>query len=99
MMICHANTEGDSKPSRRAVLVESLCELKNALIRMKETVASDNVCSADLFTSVIFFQPKKKPPPSEWKQLDVSPLYKNDNTLREYQLEGLNWLMFSWYNG
>jgi len=26
------------------------------------------------------------------------PQYKNDNTLREYQLEGLNWLTFCYYN-
>ena len=41
---------------------------------------------------------KKRPRPSEWKELDASPVYKNDNTLREYQLEGLNWLSYSWHN-
>ena len=42
---------------------------------------------------------KKKPKPQDWKKLDESPIYKNGNTLREYQLEGLNWLTFCWYNG
>jgi chromodomain-helicase-DNA-binding protein 7 len=44
------------------------------------------------------WKPKKRPRPDEWKKLDESPVYKNDNKLREYQLEGLNWLLFSWFN-
>lgn len=35
----------------------------------------------------------------EWKKWDESPAYKNGNKLRPYQLEGVNWLMFSWFNG
>ena len=35
-------------------------------------------------------------PSGKWKQLKDSPVYKGDNTLRSYQLEGLNWLMY-WY--
>ncbi|CAB3373521.1 Hypothetical predicted protein [Cloeon dipterum] len=45
------------------------------------------------------WKPKKRPRPEDWKKLNESPVYKNDNKLREYQLEGLNWLLFSWYNG
>ena len=41
---------------------------------------------------------RKRPGPDEWKKLEQSPIYKNDNTLREYQLEGLNWLNFSYHN-
>jgi hypothetical protein len=44
-------------------------------------------------------QTKKKPTGEEWVKLDESPNYKNGNKLRAYQLEGLNWLLFSWYNG
>ncbi|EGF78368.1 hypothetical protein BATDEDRAFT_35805 [Batrachochytrium dendrobatidis JAM81] len=33
-----------------------------------------------------------------WVKLEDSPIYKNDNMLRSYQLEGLDWLMFCWYN-
>uniref|UniRef100_A0A8C2EP21 Chromodomain helicase DNA binding protein 8 n=1 Tax=Cyprinus carpio TaxID=7962 RepID=A0A8C2EP21_CYPCA len=33
-----------------------------------------------------------------WKKLDESREYKNGNQLREYQLEGVNWLLFNWYN-
>ncbi|XP_064639881.1 chromodomain-helicase-DNA-binding protein 7-like isoform X2 [Lineus longissimus] len=39
-----------------------------------------------------------RPTPSEWKKLDKTRTYKNDNTLREYQLEGVNWLTFCYYN-
>ncbi|KAJ3053100.1 choline dehydrogenase 7 [Rhizophlyctis rosea] len=40
----------------------------------------------------------KRPNPNSWKKLDESPIYKNENQLRPYQLEGLNWLMFCWYH-
>ncbi|KAG7311586.1 hypothetical protein JYU34_002634 [Plutella xylostella] len=41
---------------------------------------------------------KKRPSADNWVQLKESPLYKGGNTLRPYQLEGLNWLLFSWHN-
>ncbi|XP_073941690.1 uncharacterized protein isoform X3 [Choristoneura fumiferana] len=41
---------------------------------------------------------KKRPSADNWVQLKESPLYKGGNTLRNYQLEGLNWLLFSWHN-
>ena len=45
------------------------------------------------------WKPKRRPKPSDWKKIPESPVYKSGNTLREYQLEGLNWLNFCWYNG
>ncbi|MEE6513208.1 hypothetical protein FKM82_020742 [Ascaphus truei] len=39
-----------------------------------------------------------RPPPNSWKKIILSREYKNGNQLREYQLEGLNWLLFNWYN-
>ncbi|XP_074646816.1 chromodomain-helicase-DNA-binding protein 8-like isoform X2 [Tubulanus polymorphus] len=39
-----------------------------------------------------------RPRADSWKKLDATPIYKNDNSLREYQLEGVNWLSFCWYN-
>ncbi|KAL9653103.1 hypothetical protein ABK040_006321 [Willaertia magna] len=39
----------------------------------------------------------KRPPPNAFKKLEESPKFKNENQLREYQLEGLNWLVFCWY--
>ncbi|RWS25505.1 chromodomain-helicase-DNA-binding protein 8-like protein [Leptotrombidium deliense] len=44
------------------------------------------------------WKPKKRPKAGEWKKLEVSPVYKSENTLREYQLEGVNWLTFCWHN-
>ncbi|XP_052564493.1 uncharacterized protein LOC120426896 isoform X3 [Culex pipiens pallens] len=42
---------------------------------------------------------KKRPHPDQWKALPQSPIYKAGNSLRPYQLEGLNWLRYSWYKG
>nr|XP_020460157.1 chromodomain-helicase-DNA-binding protein 8-like isoform X2 [Monopterus albus] len=39
-----------------------------------------------------------RPPASSWKKLEETREYKNGNILREYQLEGVNWLLFNWYN-
>lgn len=41
----------------------------------------------------------KRPKPEEWVRKEASPVYKNNNTLREYQLEGINWLSFCWHQG
>ncbi|GFN77130.1 chromodomain-helicase-DNA-binding protein 7, partial [Plakobranchus ocellatus] len=40
-----------------------------------------------------------RPRPGQWRKLEESPVYKNNNTLRDYQLEGINWLSFCYYNG
>ncbi|XP_073323863.1 chromodomain-helicase-DNA-binding protein 6 [Pagrus major] len=40
----------------------------------------------------------ERPPPEKWQKLDRSRDYRNGNQLREYQLEGMNWLLFNWYN-
>ncbi|XP_075767962.1 chromodomain-helicase-DNA-binding protein 8-like, partial [Pelodiscus sinensis] len=39
-----------------------------------------------------------RPQAVSWKKLELSHEYKNRNQLREYQLEGVNWLLFNWYN-
>ncbi|KAJ1973907.1 hypothetical protein H4R35_003873, partial [Dimargaris xerosporica] len=39
-----------------------------------------------------------RPPRNQFQQLTESPKFKYDNTLRSYQLEGLNWLLFCWFN-
>ncbi|XP_061225878.1 chromodomain-helicase-DNA-binding protein 9-like isoform X3 [Neopsephotus bourkii] len=44
------------------------------------------------------FRRLDRPPPNSWKKIEQSREYKNGNQLREYQLEGLNWLLFNWYN-
>uniref|UniRef100_A0A9L0R4A9 Chromodomain-helicase-DNA-binding protein 7 n=1 Tax=Equus caballus TaxID=9796 RepID=A0A9L0R4A9_HORSE len=40
----------------------------------------------------------ERPPAEDWKKSERSREYKNNNKLREYQLEGVNWLLFNWYN-
>ena len=39
-----------------------------------------------------------RPKPDKWVQMGESRHYKNGNKLREYQLEGINWLAFCWLN-
>lgn len=39
----------------------------------------------------------RRPPPNRFKPIKESSTYKGDNSLRPYQLEGLNWLLFNWY--
>ncbi|KAM9510384.1 chromodomain-helicase-DNA-binding protein 8 [Guaruba guarouba] len=39
-----------------------------------------------------------RPQAGSWKKLELCHEYKNHNQLREYQLEGVNWLLFNWYN-
>ncbi|KAG9341958.1 hypothetical protein JZ751_018275 [Albula glossodonta] len=40
----------------------------------------------------------ERPPASHWKKREQSREYRNGNSLRDYQLEGVNWLLFNWYN-
>ena len=46
-------------------------------------------------------KPNKKgldrPPLSQWRKLDHPQKFKNDTLLREYQVEGVSWLLFNWY--
>lgn len=51
-----------------------------------------------LFSSFFLFLCQARPPAGSWKKLEETREYKNGNTLREYQLEGVNWLLFNWYN-
>ncbi|EAY08212.1 SNF2 family N-terminal domain containing protein [Trichomonas vaginalis G3] len=40
----------------------------------------------------------KRPSAKEFKELEESPKSKHNYELRDYQLKGLNWLRFCWYN-
>ncbi|ESO06310.1 hypothetical protein HELRODRAFT_149039, partial [Helobdella robusta] len=46
----------------------------------------------------LLMQMKPRPSAEQWKSHEECPQYKNNNVLREYQLEGLNWLTFSYFN-
>ena len=39
-----------------------------------------------------------RPPPSSWAKLSETSEYKNGNLLRPWQVEGVSWLLYSWYN-
>ncbi|KAI3652349.1 hypothetical protein MP228_002674 [Amoeboaphelidium protococcarum] len=38
-------------------------------------------------------------PVKDWKPLTESPQFLNGNTLRSYQVEGVNWLLYCWHHG
>ena len=38
-----------------------------------------------------------RPPPAAFRPNKESKDYKDDNKLRPYQMEGVNWLLFNWY--
>ncbi|XP_037903696.1 chromodomain-helicase-DNA-binding protein 7 isoform X5 [Hermetia illucens] len=69
---------------------------------LEEDVDEDKIEQYHTFNKVppkSEWKPKKRPTADMWKKLEATPIFKNNNTLRPYQLEGLNWLKFSWYNG
>ncbi|KAM3604435.1 uncharacterized protein V6R79_011007 [Siganus canaliculatus] len=72
---------------------------EDATWELKEDVDEGKV---EEFGKIQDRQPRLKrtarPPAGSWKKLEESREYKNGNTLREYQLEGVNWLLFNWYN-
>uniref|UniRef100_A0AAQ6AM39 DNA helicase n=1 Tax=Amphiprion ocellaris TaxID=80972 RepID=A0AAQ6AM39_AMPOC len=72
---------------------------EDATWELKEDVDEGKV---EEFSKIQNRQPRLKrtprPPASSWKKLEETREYKNGNTLREYQLEGVNWLLFNWYN-
>ncbi|TGZ75016.1 hypothetical protein CRM22_000623 [Opisthorchis felineus] len=39
-----------------------------------------------------------RPDPSTWRPIEAVKVYKNNNKLRDYQLEGVNWLTYCWFH-
>ncbi|XP_072297118.1 chromodomain-helicase-DNA-binding protein 8 isoform X1 [Eucyclogobius newberryi] len=72
---------------------------EDATWELKEDVDEGKV---EEFNKLKSRQPRLKrmarPPAASWKKLEDTREYKNGNILREYQLEGVNWLLFNWYN-
>jgi chromodomain helicase DNA binding protein 8/chromodomain-helicase-DNA-binding protein 7 len=46
----------------------------------------------------VFLSIGERPPLKYWSKIEPSARWKDDNSLRDYQLEGLNWLLYCWYN-
>ncbi|CAI4227605.1 unnamed protein product [Auanema sp. JU1783] len=40
---------------------------------------------------------KTRPSPDEWRKLPTDYVWKNGNALREYQFEGVDWLLYCYY--
>ena len=51
----------------------------------------------DIFPILLFQHVRRPSSGSDWEPLKETHEYKGGNTLRDYQLEGVNWLTFSWY--
>ncbi|KAJ8011779.1 hypothetical protein DPEC_G00061800 [Dallia pectoralis] len=72
---------------------------EDATWELKEDVDEGKV---EEFRKIQNRQPRLKrtarPPAAAWKKLEESREYNSGNVLREYQLEGVNWLLFNWYN-
>ena len=43
--------------------------------------------------------PSWRPSISEYRKLSVDTTFKDGNRLRDYQAEGINWLLWNWVNG
>ncbi|KAI6241179.1 Helicase [Aphelenchoides fujianensis] len=41
---------------------------------------------------------RARPTEAEWTKIPSDKKYKDENTLRDYQFEGVNWLLFCYYN-
>ncbi|XP_063311819.1 chromodomain-helicase-DNA-binding protein 6 [Pelobates fuscus] len=65
---------------------------------LEEDVEPAKVKEFELLQALPDFTLKERPASECWQKLERSRTYKNNNQLREYQLEGMNWLLFNWYN-
>lgn len=43
-------------------------------------------------------KPKPRPSASDWRKIPEDTTFKDGNQLREYQFEGVNWLLYCYYN-
>uniref|UniRef100_A0A3B4B4K4 Chromodomain helicase DNA binding protein 7 n=1 Tax=Periophthalmus magnuspinnatus TaxID=409849 RepID=A0A3B4B4K4_9GOBI len=82
--------------------VEEFNKIKNRQPRLKRMVCFKHQCFVSQKTrfqlSLCHGVIQVRPPAASWKKLEDTREYKNGNILREYQLEGVNWLLFNWYN-
>uniref|UniRef100_A0A6I8QY64 Chromodomain helicase DNA binding protein 6 n=1 Tax=Xenopus tropicalis TaxID=8364 RepID=A0A6I8QY64_XENTR len=65
---------------------------------LEEDVDPVKVKEFEALQKVPDLTPMERPASETWQKLVSSRTYKNNNQLREYQLEGMNWLLFNWYN-
>lgn len=67
---------------------------------LKDDVAIERYRNYKIVPPKESWEPLPRPTLREYRKLDESPLFGEDQTLslRAYQLEGLNWLIWNWYN-
>lgn len=97
----HVDTQTGEKAKHYLVKWKSL-PYEDSTWELEEDVDDAKIDQFYKFTKVPSkseWKPKKRPSSDQWNKLDKTPIYNNGNTLRPYQLEGLKWLKFSWYNG
>uniref|UniRef100_A0A7I4XWZ7 Chromo domain containing protein n=2 Tax=Haemonchus contortus TaxID=6289 RepID=A0A7I4XWZ7_HAECO len=66
--------------------VESIPEEKVALWRKRQVIDKAKV------------KEKPRPKANEWSKMPDDIIWKDGNTLREYQFEGVDWLLYCYYN-
>ena len=42
--------------------------------------------------------PASRPSLTQFKKVTANTVYKNNNVLRSYQIEGINWMLWNWVN-
>lgn len=67
---------------------------------LKDDVAIDKYQKSQIVPPKERWNPLPRPTLRDYRKLDESPRFGEDESLqlRAYQLEGLNWLMWNWYN-
>ncbi|XP_063529219.1 chromodomain-helicase-DNA-binding protein 7-like [Cydia strobilella] len=96
----HEDPATNSKLKYYLVKWKSL-QYEDSTWELEENIDVDKIKQYKIFSDIPpkeKWKFKKRPSTDNWVQLKESPLYKGGNTLRPYQLEGLNWLLFSWHN-
>ena len=86
-----------SLPHRYAAATWESCRTllgHQAALRRYEALATAPISPAEL---ALCAHVPYRPPPTNFRPLAASPTYKGGRTLHPHQVDGLNWLLFSWY--
>lgn len=78
-----------SEAKKKAAI--SYASQKNSIV---SAAGSDKEITPSMLSLMVGTSASRPP----YMEIKETPVYKNDNELRSYQLEGLNWLMFCWTN-
>lgn len=99
---CSEHTDDDGNTVKHYLVKWKSLPYEDATWELEEDVDEQKIEIFEKFNKVPpknEWKIKKRPHPEMWKELPETPVFKNNNTLREYQLEGLNWLRYSWFKG